>query len=145
MWVFKLLPEVTDATSAHTSLAGASYIKSSFSGARKSSPTPVKGSACWYNSLSPSKSTSFCAPYPRNRATLLSDLVTDPLSFLPEKQQLKKIYTKSQYFVCKWQTAHFSTFYKIVFSHPHGLGAEFKSTSVERISYFLLKGLLLPH
>lgn len=45
--VFKLLPEVTYAVSAHTSLAEA--IKSNFSEAKKRSPPSREGSVCWYN------------------------------------------------------------------------------------------------
>lgn len=48
--VFKLLPDMTHAVSAHISLAKANYIvKSNFSRARRYTPPPVKGSVCWYN------------------------------------------------------------------------------------------------
>ena len=43
-WVFKLLPEVTHAISAHKSLVKSNYnIKSNFSGARKSTPPQGRG------------------------------------------------------------------------------------------------------
>lgn len=116
--VIKLLLEVTYAISAHLLLDRANYIvKSNFTGARRCTPAPGKGSVCWCNYLS----VNLYASIHVNKETEIHLLSSYSQIHYQRNDYLKR-FTLCKYFVLhvlRMQISHFSKFYKKIFFYSH--------------------------